>query len=162
MVPERVVQLPGDAEALLARAPAPLLLRDQRRLDRSLPPDPHDLSGAEEHEEPGGERQEGGERRGGAVPERVVEPREDDEADARRHHRDRAMPPHDGADVGDDESEPDRTVRVTEQEVDERDREGGLEDRYGMEPPPREHPGGEEDQQDPDGVESMRARLAMR
>ena len=62
LMAERVVQLPGDPQSLLARSPEPLLFAHPGRLGDALPPDADDQPGAEDDEEPGGEADEVGDR----------------------------------------------------------------------------------------------------
>src|SRR6266545_2749699 len=52
VVAEGVVELPGDAEPLLAGSPPCLLLPHPRRLGGALPPDADPLGGAEQHQQP--------------------------------------------------------------------------------------------------------------
>jgi hypothetical protein len=129
-VAERIVQLPRDPEALLARPPKRLLLPDLGGLDGALSSDANDLGPAQEDEEPGAEARQCRHGRSPTGPDQVVQPGEDDEPGQRGDRGGEPVPANDGRDVGQDEGKPDWAVRVAEQEVDERRPEHDLHDDH--------------------------------
>ena len=83
VVGEDIVQLPGDAQALVARLQLFLLLLQPRGFGGPEPADPDPLAHAEQDEQPrrqGGHRAEG---RTGPAPQQIVQPREGQEPPGR-------------------------------------------------------------------------------